>query len=82
MAAGFAISSANVEGPGGALYPKVAVLLRANVLRIKAKGVAEPVVFDDTVTKAERLGKRQWRVTSALGEYVLTREQCSCHGPR
>lgn len=80
MAAGFAIASANVEGPGGALYPKVAVLLRRNTLRIKAKGVAEPVVEDDTVILAERLGRKQWRVTTAAGQYVMTKEKCACGG--
>ena len=80
MAAGFAVASANVEGPGGALYPKVAVLLRRNTLKLKAKGVAEPVVLDDTVTSAERLGRKQWRVTTANAEFVITKEKCSCAG--
>lgn len=80
MAAGFALAKANVEGPGGALYPKVSVLLRNNVLRLKARGVAEPVVLDGTVVSAERLGRKQWRVTSGEGVYVVTKEKCSCSG--
>lgn len=80
MAAGFAVASANVEGPGGALYPKVAVLVRNNVLRLKAKGQPEPVVMDDSVERTERLGRKQWRVTTAAGEFVITREKCSCSG--
>lgn len=80
MAAGFAIASATVEGPDGAVYPKVAVLLRQNVLKLKARGQAEPVVLDATVVSAERLGRRQWKVTTEAGEYVMTKQKCNCGG--
>jgi hypothetical protein len=79
MAAGFALSSANVTGPDGAVHSKVSVLVRNNVLKLKARGVSDPVVLDETVISSERIGRREWKVTTAAGEFTMTRQPCNCH---
>ena len=58
MAAGFALSSANVTGPGGESYSKASVLVRNNVLKVKARGQSDPVVLDETVISSEQACSR------------------------
>ena len=80
VAAQFAISKATIDTPHDGKLSGVAVQLRKNVLRIKQRGVTEPIVVDESVTLAERAGRKEWTVTSAQGVYRITKEPCNCGG--
>lgn len=83
MAAGFALSRANVEGPTGVAMAKVTVLVRGNRLTIKQRNERVPVVDDDTVESAVRFDRNHWAVTTKEGTWDIRRDKdCGCAGSR
>ncbi len=83
VAASFALSRANVEGPAGALFAKATVLVRGNRLTIKERNNRIPVVDDDTVESAVRFDRNHWTVTTKDGTWDIRRDKdCGCGGSR
>lgn len=83
MAAGFALSRANIEGPAGQLIAKATVLVRGNRLTIKQRNERTPVVDDDTVESAVRFDRNHWAVTTKEGTWDVRRDKdCGCSRSR
>ena len=79
MAAGLALSRANIETPTGGLLANATVLVRQNVLTIKERGSSDPAVFQAGVTEVRRVTRTLWTITTADGVYTVTRSKdCGC----
>lgn len=79
MAAGLSLAAAKVEGPDGLIADRAQVLVRQNVLTVRAGGVVD--TFDGVQT-VEQVSRGRWvlRFPDA-SEVTITRAAgCGCGG--